>query len=49
MVSFETYIYNHDEAIELGKKAKRIRNRAKFGALLLVVGFVLQLFSAIYI
>jgi len=41
-VSFETRFYRRKEQDGLNKKAKRINNLAKIGALILFIGFLLQ-------
>jgi uncharacterized protein YxeA len=46
-VSFETYLYNQEELTELEKKATRMHRMTQLGALLLVLGFALQILAII--
>ena len=47
-ISFKTYHYNKSEQEILRKKTKHKNDLAKFGVLLMVFGFVLQLTSIIF-
>jgi hypothetical protein len=47
LINYKTYLYNKSEEDGLNKKAKRKNDLARLGALLLVVGFALQLASII--
>jgi hypothetical protein len=46
-VRFGTYLYNQAELTELEKKATRMHRMTQLGALLLVLGFTLQILAII--
>lgn len=46
-VRFGTYLYNQEELTKLEKKAARMHHFTQLGALLLAVGFLLQIVAII--